>query len=156
MTRINRKIIILIVVVILATAFIFSNSLKNSQESHKDSGIIVGLVESIVDAIFLNNDLDLNYIVRKGAHLFEFFVLGVVVMLLLLQSKNEKINKVILACIYVIAIALIDEFIQSFNDRTSSFIDVLIDTTGGLIGIGLILLFYFFKKSKMNIRQLDK
>lgn len=156
MTRINRKIVILIVVVILATAFIFSNSLKNSQESHKDSGIIVGLVESIVDAIFPNNDFDLNYIVRKGAHLFEFFVLGVVVMLLLLQSKNEKKNKVVLACIYVITIALTDEFIQSFNDRTSSFIDVLIDTTGGLIGIGLILLFYFFKKSKTNIRQIDK
>ena len=46
--------------------------------------------------------------------------------------------------------------IQSFNDRTSSFIDVLIDTTGGLIGIGLILLFYFFKKSKTNIRKIDK
>ena len=153
MTRINRKIIILIVVVILVTAFVFSNSLKNSQESHKDSGAIVRWVEGIVDIIFPNNTFDLNYIVRKGAHLFEFFVLGVVVMLLLLQVKNEKINKVVLACLYVIGIALTDEFIQSFNDRTSSFVDVLIDTSGGLIGIGLILLLCFIKRSKTKTRQ---
>ena len=68
------KIVPFILLALFCTLFIFSNSLKNAEASRADSDVIVRIVEKIANKINPDNDWDLNYIVRKGAHLFEFFV----------------------------------------------------------------------------------
>lgn len=132
MIKIYRKIIAFIVLVLFCTAFIFSNSLKNSEESHKDSAGIVEFVEEVADKIVPNNEVDWNCVVRKGAHLFEFFVLGIVTLTLFLSSRLQKKrrNVIIGAFTYVVLIAFADEFIQRFTGRSSRFSDVIIDVLG--------------------------
>ena len=139
MNGISRRIVLLVVLILLCTAFIFSNSLKNGEESQADSDVIMEMVERIAEAIFPDNTLDWNYIVRKGAHLFEFCVLGILVTLLAFQCKHGRGTAVAYALLYVVFVASTDEFIQRFTGRSSRLADVGIDITGALIGFGLIL-----------------
>ena len=133
------KMIIFILVVVFATAYIFSNSLKSKEESKADSDVIVEIVEEIAEKIYPGNQWDWNYIVRKSAHLFEFCVLGIFTMLLFLHLKKERWKTVVYGFFYVFFIACADEFIQRFTGRGSAFTDVLIDITGASIGIGVVL-----------------
>ena len=143
-SKTNPILVLLVSLVLLCTAFIFSNSLKDSAASHADSDVIVGVVEKVADRIKPGNGLDWSYIVRKGAHLFEFFVLGTLTMILSECIERRRWRAIIYALLYVLAVASADEFIQSFTGRTSSFTDVLIDMLGAVIGIGLVMLMRLF------------
>ncbi len=138
MNKISHRIVLLVVLILLCTAFIFSNSLKNGEESRADSDVIMEIVERIAEVIFPNNTLDWNYIVRKGAHLFEFCVLGILVTLLAFLCKHRRGTAVVYALLYVVFVASTDEFIQRFTGRSSRLADVGIDITGALIGFGLV------------------
>ena len=140
MVKFNCKVAWVVLLVLLCTLFIFSNSLKNSEESHADSGFFVEIVESVADAIFPDNECDWNFIVRKGAHLFEFFVLGVFMALLSLFVVKRRRSAVLVAFLYLCFIASTDEFIQKFTGRTSSLTDVMIDLVGGCVGVATVLL----------------
>ena len=140
MTDRYRKMIIFGALMVFCISFIFSNSLKNSEESHKDSNVIVEVVEDVADRIIPNNHWDWNYIVRKSAHIFEFFVLGVCTMLFFSQVHTKTKLNVLSAFVCVIVIASTDEFIQRFTGRTSSLKDVMIDLFGASLGICFILL----------------
>ena len=124
--------------------------MKNSQESHKDSDVIVEVVEDVANKVVPDNQLDWNYIVRKSAHLFEFFVLGVFTMLFFSQLRQKIKLGVPYAFIFVFVIACADEFIQRFTGRTSLFQDVVIDVLGASIGIGFVLLLVLLKKRFIN------
>ncbi len=144
MIKRKYKILLITLLVLICTAFIFSNSLKNAEESRADSDVIVELVKKAVGKLIPVNDLDLNYIVRKGAHLFEFFVLGVFSTLLYLRFRKKRRFTVGFVFVYVTAIAFLDEFIQRFTGRGSCFSDVVIDFVGATIGICFILLLCVF------------
>ena len=148
MNRRYRKIALLAALVLLATAFIFSNSLKNSQESYADSDVILKIVEDVAEKIAPKNCVDWSYIVRKSAHLFEFFVLGVFTTLLFLQVNRSRRVQVVSAFLYVTVIAAGDECIQYFTGRTSCMTDVFIDVSGALAGIGVICLWHAWRKRR--------
>lgn len=87
----------------------------------------------------------LEIIVRKCAHMFEFFLLAVWVTLLL---KNKY--PTILLC--GIITALLDETIQLYSGRSSRVADVWIDTLGFILGILFTVLIrhlHFRKKSSI-------
>ena len=150
MTKSLLKIILIALLVLFCVGFIFSNSLKNMEQSRADSNVIVEIVEEFVSKIDPNNRLDLNYIVRKGAHLFEFGVLGILASLLYLQiSKRVSLTPVYLF-LFVGLIAFSDEFIQRFTGRGSRFSDVMIDLVGASIGICLILLLDLIIKKRRS------
>lgn len=78
-------------------------------------------------------------LIRKGAHLFEYAVLGFLAYRALGIAKYRPI----VAMIVVVAVAAIDELNQSFNPaRTSSPWDVGLDVLGGIIGIGIFILLF--------------
>ena len=146
----RKRLIILIFafLVFLTTAFIFSNSLKNSEESRQDSDVITEVLENVAEKIAPENTVDWNFVVRKSAHLTEFFILGIFMSLLFLQSKGKY--RVLYAFLCVSVIACTDEFIQRFTGRGSCFTDVMIDISGASIGIGLILLMNLLRKRMWN------
>lgn len=150
MRKITVKNAFLILLLLLCTVFIFSNSLKDSEASHKDSDVIVEIVEDVADKIQPENNVDWNYIVRKSAHLTEFFILGVLSMLLALQIIKKRWMAMLTVASFVILIATTDEIIQIFSGRSSMFSDVLIDTAGALVGIGVVLLLY---QVALNIKR---
>ena len=82
--------------------------------------------------------------VRKLAHLTEFMALGAVIYYIFNQVFKTHIAKK--SILLAICIASLDEVIQIYTPgRTATVADVLLDTTGSIIGIliikGLLKLF---------------
>ena len=146
----NRLSVILVLLVVLATAFIFSNSLKNGEESVADSDAIIALIEPLIEKIFgEEHQIDLNYIVRKSAHLAEFFLLGALTSCLILDLKRRHGKHLRgYEFFYVLAVAVADEYIQSFTGRTSMVADILIDFLGAILGFGTVFLIFAWRRRK--------
>lgn len=76
-----------------------------------------------------------SYLIRKGAHFTEFFILGSLAR----KSSYDLKNKTLLYLVFLVPI--IDETIQSFvPDRAMSVFDMGIDSLGIIAGIGVISL----------------
>lgn len=86
------------------------------------------------------------YIERKGAHVFEYFILTFLVLRVFgLHSGFTNRRKVILSIIFSLAYACSDEFHQLFvSGRQGKISDVGID----LIGIALMILLLNIWRSK--------
>ncbi len=84
-------------------------------------------------------------IVRKTAHFTEYFILGI---LIYFTFKMYSISKVPLyAILFCFLYACSDELHQLFSDgRSANILDVLIDTSGSILSIGLC--FGIKRKSK--------
>ena len=141
----KHPVLILAVLILIVTAFIFSNSLKNSEASHQDSDVILGWVQPLLEKLFGECAVDWSYWVRKTAHITEFCTLGILVFWLIAVLKRHLYGY---GFFYVLAVAVLDEFIQSFTGRTSQILDVLIDFAGALLGFGIVL---FVTKVKQKI-----
>ena len=140
--------------------FIFSMSAQNSDVSSNTSGDTIRVVLSLVPEFedqskeFQEQVIeDLQFIARKSAHFIAYMILGILSILLLLQFSS--INKMPqIALIFCIAYAISDEIHQFFvPGRACQLRDVLIDSTGSLTGIILVLLFIkLFNINKMTSR----
>lgn len=91
----------------------------------------------------------LTFIVRKGAHIFAYFVLGALTFRALRQTKLAKpaLWTIIICAIY----AATDEFHQLFvPGRSGEVRDILIDTVAATVGIAITHLIYknYLQKSK--------
>lgn len=80
-----------------------------------------------------------QFFVRKGAHLTEYAILGA----LLWRAFRHGLRKsprlaILFPLVIAFACAALDEFHQSFiASRTGSPLDVMVDTTGALIGLAI-------------------
>lgn len=73
--------------------------------------------------------------IRKLAHFSEYALLGFLVFVILMQW-NKKRSKYLWAVIWIFLSACGDEIHQYFvPGRYASFSDVLLDTTGGIVGV---------------------
>lgn len=91
----------------------------------------------------------LSYVVRKSAHVIEYFTLGVLLYLTFRTFNVSVTNQSIYALFVVLLCAVLDEYFQSFFDRTSSIGDVLLDFSGGLVGITCVgVMLWLVKSSK--------
>ena len=152
----NRLIakILMLIAIMLVTFIIFFNSFKDVVASHQASDMVVDI---IVSEQSVENDR-LNLIVRKMAHLIEYAALGIAVMLFVIFFEKDCFKKLYgTALFYVLFIAVLDEYIQSFFNRTSSIGDVLLDFFGALIGGTVILVIHIIyallKKRKNRINK---
>lgn len=135
--------ILLIATIILTLAFIWSNSLVTGVKSNSESMEVTQKVQSVVDPNKNIPPVKFNVFVRKSAHIFEFMLLGLELMLLKLASKKIQLSTILFI---ILASAVIDEFIQSFSDRTDLVSDIIIDFSGALIAIFIIQIVYLVCK----------
>lgn len=101
-------------------------------------------------AIDLNNS---NHIVRKNAHFFIYLVLGVLVVSTLRRFGIGWYRVAGWALLICVVFAITDEVHQIFvPGRGAQVQDVLIDSAGACLGIGLYALFsrIFRRKAKQN------
>ena len=126
--RVKRKYIYL-TLTLLWIGFILYMSSKPAVESSQASSQIVDLIlnwfgvgESYEDG--------LTFIVRKGAHFTEYFILSALITTTYGAFNNKKFNySFILLCGVITALG--DEFLQGFvQGRSSEVRDVLIDFSG--------------------------
>lgn len=82
----------------------------------------------------------LTFLIRKGAHVIIFMILGAGVAMVM----EEDTVKIIML---IVLLAIFDELHQSFNGRGASLSDVFLDMGGGFTGWSIVeLMKYYFKK----------
>jgi VanZ family protein len=75
-------------------------------------------------------------LIRKGAHVVEYAVLGMLATRAFRLARSFGKNSALFAIAFVTLVAGIDEFNQSFNpQRTGTIYDVFIDLGGGVTGV---------------------
>lgn len=140
---------VLIAICFLCFGFILFNSSQVSTVSNTRSKEVVNDLIKVASKtkggqILLSkvNETELNLIVRKIAHAFEFFLLGIVLCFTFRYFKIDDNNVLIYTLFIVLFVAVIDEFFQIFiQNRTSSVVDVLIDFGGGILANTLFFIF---------------
>ncbi len=143
-------------------AWIFSNSLKDAEQSTAQSAGVVEIVQKVVYVIAPDSpivtatgeDYDLLHkVVRIIAHFLEFALLGALLVWCWRTFTRKKIWFLI-PCGALCIVPVVDEILQSFTaGRAMEFTDVCIDIAGGIAGglfalLTLWLLFAIIRKRK--------
>lgn len=122
-----------IVLVLLTTLFIWTNSLLPGSISSSQSGFITNLIYPIFKNIMSIDKL--TVIIRKFAHFTEYAILGITLAYFYL-SRSKQNKYLLLALLQGVITAVIDESIQLLvPNRAGLLTDVLIDTSGVIFGI---------------------
>ncbi len=138
----NKKVILWILIAVWMTViFLFSS--QNGEESGKLSQ---GFLRNFMMWFLPENTpvgilSTLEYLVRKAAHMAEYGILAILVLLQIYCYGwfRHHWKKILAAVIFIFIYALTDEFHQLFiGGRTGQLKDVLIDTCGGLIGAMIV------------------
>lgn len=123
--------------------FIFQNSLTSGEASAKTSGFISEKIQKIVDPQKKIDPYDFHVFIRKTAHFTEFSLLGAELMILtLLIVPLNYFRNIFMPLFFSLLTGTADEYLQSFMTRTSSVADVLIDFSGSIFGIVLVIFVY--------------
>lgn len=156
--KVIKKVLIIAVciAIVLTLWFIFSNSLKPSNESLKTSEGVYEQVKEPIEAVVGKGKVT-HSIFRKMAHVFEFFVLGLEVALLFTLILGLKLKNLIWTFIFGVSVAIIDESLQNISKRTASVTDVFIDIAGFtfavIISYGVYYLTKFLKNRFVTKKQ---
>ena len=123
--------------------FLFSH--KTGQQSSESSGLVEKLFSIFP---FLPDQIlgvELHFLIRKAAHFTEYFILYLLMFSVFIDYA--VLRRVLLYTLFgVFLYACTDEWHQLFvPGRVGSFKDVCIDTAGGTLAMGLILLSYYIQ-----------
>ena len=163
----KRKILIIVswTLVLVWMGVIYSLSNMNGEESTNKSEKTINLVikkavEATNDIGITNKNLEskklnkisknLDFPLRKLMHVTEYFILTLLLINAFYQSGLKDKKMFIYSLTISILYACSDEIHQAFADRTSSFIDVLIDTCGSLFAVFIIKIIKKFKKKYIS------
>lgn len=92
-----------------------------------------------------------EFIIRKSAHVFVFFVLALLVFRLLKLLSLKLHWQTILSLIVIVIFAVSDEYRHLLDPNRSGLVeDVMVDIVGGVLGIilGIVLQMKFGKRLK--------
>lgn len=131
-------------------SFIFSNSLKSKSLSAEQSKPFEDIIKPSLDAIGTEkNTADLAaVIVRKAAHVAEFFVLTLICLgILYLLGKKPRFTAAF-AAVFGFVCASADEALQLISHRGAAIKDVLIDGVGVLLAVAAFEIFIRIKRKK--------
>lgn len=148
----NRLPIALLCVLVAATvALIVAHSLQASSGSWAESNSVAALLEPVLRGLYdsvggflarAGGFAKLTYeaFVRKCAHFAEYAVLGAECAAITVLLTRRVISPYLWADLFIVlAVAVIDEYVQAFVGRTSLAVDVVIDFSGALAGIAVVL-----------------
>jgi vanZ family protein len=135
---------------LLWMAVIFMLSQQPASISSGQSGVFVEQLRHITPSV---DQQLLTFLVRKGAHIFAYFVLGILTFNALWRvdlSKFKFNSPAILSIIVCALYAASDEFHQLFIiGRSGELRDIMIDSCAAMIGVFIISIFVrILQKSK--------
>ena len=116
--------------------------LLSSQDGQSSSQLSQGFIRYMEEllVIDISSMPNIQQIIRKGAHMFIYFVLGLVTMGTMYTYKIRLKPKILITLSVVFIYAITDEIHQIYvPGRSGSFVDVMIDTVGGFIGMMLMI-----------------
>ena len=133
--------------ILIWMALIFFMSNQVAQDSSSLSRIFVEPIEAYVPA----SQGIATFLVRKSAHMFLYFILGIMVFSLSREFKFSDRKRTLYSLLFVFLYAISDEFHQKFvSGRSSELRDVLIDSIAGLLGIFLCSSLYIALERRSN------
>lgn len=144
-----KKRTIFIIAAVIATLFIFENSLQSGDVSSKSSNAIADAVRKGWEFLgFTINRKTMNQFVRKTAHVLEFGLQG----LFLTGCYSGKFSqRIIYVFFFGLMTACVDEFIQVFSDGRASMIqDVFLDFIGTAVGLLVYWFLHNLKRKKLR------
>jgi len=134
--------LVLMVLILVTIAFIWSNSLQSIPESQARSLGFLDKVKPFL-GVFVGSGNVTNHLVRKLAHFTEFSALGCELILFSNIRKRGGIQPIVNCLFAGLSVAVVDETIQIFSNRGSQVQDVLLDFAGAVTGILFILLIHW-------------
>lgn len=128
------------VYVIIWAAIIFAFSCQSGDSSNNNNRFIIAIFK------YIGLDLDAylgqvsDFIIRKFAHFFEYFIFYYLLYNALIENSNRK-SALIYSLVIVFLYACTDEIHQAFvPGRGPAIRDVLVDTGGGTLCMFLKIL----------------
>lgn len=152
----NLKKLIIVCLIIIWCGVIFYASSRTSDESNSASKKL--LYNGLDTVIKITNKLKitniklseseyliiinkLNYPLRKCAHATVYLILAILLFVFLKMVTLKRNLAFIITIAFCFLFSLTDEYHQTFvANRTGQFSDCLIDTTGALLGAGILCL----------------
>ncbi len=142
----NRYIKYSLVAIWMVFIFLFSNQV--AIESSALSTKIVEAIAPVAPSIVKDS---LTFLVRKSAHIFLYFVLGLLACNVLLDYKLGQRKTIVYSTLFVLLYSITDELHQLFvAGRSGEPRDIIIDTLAGLAGIAVLYAMHKRKKSSNN------
>lgn len=137
----NQRKLLILLAVIFWMAIIFKLSAQPGEQSNLLSSKVTGVIVSITQRFRPDvNLVSLNHFIRKCAHFLAYLVLGVIMLFAMRRIGLSDKRGVGFALLICIGYAITDELHQAFvPGRTPKLTDVLIDSSGALLGIGTYL-----------------
>jgi VanZ family protein len=141
--------------VVLWMALIFyasSNEFSAANTSQVLRPILLWLFPHITESTLVV----VHGVVRKGAHLGGYFILGLLAARAFLTSTKRLLHRYWFPSAFMLAAvyALLDEYHQSFvPSRTASVYDSVIDMTGALIALFMLAFWRGRKRSAANLAR---
>ena len=155
----KKNILRIILIILLGITFyiIFGFSAQDGESSGTISKVVTDIIINInpftknlseVEKIKVSEIL--HPIVRKLAHFSIYTVVGILLMSLVSTYNINTKKRIIISLVCGFLYACTDEFHQTFTPgRNGDFKDVLIDTSGVIVGIGIVCLtLYIINKLK--------
>ncbi len=161
----SKKTIILGILLIIWMGVIFYMSSDNGDESGEESSRVVSFIVSTYDKVVGSSEETINYhksdefmgqatfIFRKICHFSEYLILSIISFAFI-----ESLNKLkLLLCllysfIFSVIYAITDEIHQTFVDgRSGQVTDVLIDTSGVIVGC--LIIYFIYKKIQVKYKK---
>ncbi len=146
-----KKILIWIPAIVMAMV-IFGFSKQDGEESsglsYKAADMILTVCDKAGIVDYNDNNRDsmieaVQFPIRKAAHMTEYALLSVLVMLALIVDGIKGIRLPVIAAIIAVAFAATDELHQRYvPGRYGCVRDVLIDAAGSIIGLAIAYVLY--------------
>jgi VanZ family protein len=140
----HRRFLVDVLPVLLWLAFIFSMSTGAGASTHTNSFVDAFLARYFPSWFHRLTPPEcdaIHYYIRKSAHVFEYAVLGGLMLRALRRNKAHVRRAFAVAWLLSTCYAATDEFHQSFvPGRTPKVTDVMLDSAGAAFGIGLMML----------------
>ena len=152
----NKKLVIIFsILTIIWMGLIFAFSATPAKESDNESKAIIRSVVGKISDKDSNRNTEkyvdtLNKPFRKTLHATEYFILAGLIFMIFINIKDLNKLFIFLDIFICFLYACSDEFHQKFIiGRSPQFSDVLIDTIGSIICVGLFS-FIYYKRKKLS------
>lgn len=152
----KRKRVAKVLLCVMWLGIIFYNGTRQGVVSQRSSKEVVKVVSKFIDIplIKLNTPNikfnEINFYVRKNGHFFQYLIFSVLLCAAVRQFKLYKSSELFLLLFLLLLFPVIDEFIQKYiPGRTSNIFDIIIDFSGGILGMLISNISYKMHKRKV-------
>ena len=136
-------------------AFIWCHSVMSREASSGESLSVLSMLTPLLNALGIKDAESFHGALRKIAHFVEFGALGTFVGGFTVNLGRIKGQRYIsLPLLMVLAVAVVDEYIQLFSGRAAMVQDVALDFCGGLAGLAFAGLCWLLVRKKLRKEEL--